>query len=159
MAAMNKVLTFLFWSLIFGTACTQAPLYFSNQNQYLLHGAAEAGVGYLEDDWLARTLDPTPLFSGLIAVAYHLDPRLLHVLYLLIFGIYFQSMLGIFEILSGKGVTHVLRLCFCFLLILTHAALPRLASTHTLGIDYPGRGLSTVGVWRAPHSVGLPVST
>lgn len=143
MVAMNKqpwlsIASFVFWSVVFGTACTQAPLYFSNQNQYLLHGAAEAGVGYLEDDWLAQTLDPTPLFSGLVAVVYqYLDPRVLYVLFLLIFGIYFQSMVGIFETLAGKTVTPALRLLFCYLLILTHAALPRLASTHTLGIDYP----------------------
>lgn len=52
--------------LIFVLAYGQAPLYTSNQNQYFLHGLARAGFGELHADWLAGTLDPTPLFSALV---------------------------------------------------------------------------------------------
>ena len=49
----------------FALAHTQSPLFFSNQNQYLLHGLADAGYGHLSHDWLANTKDPTPAFSFL----------------------------------------------------------------------------------------------
>jgi hypothetical protein len=61
---------FLFWSLVFGVAYTQPRLYYSNQNQYFLHGLATAGLGFLKDDWLARTADPTPIFSAIVALTY-----------------------------------------------------------------------------------------
>ncbi len=54
----------------FATAHTQGPLFFSNQNQYLLHGLADAGYGHLSADWLSTTADPTPLFSAGVAAAY-----------------------------------------------------------------------------------------
>src|SRR5215218_2561475 len=54
----------------FAIAHTQAPLFYSNQNQYLLHGLASAGYGYLSADWLSTTADPTPLFSAGVAAAY-----------------------------------------------------------------------------------------
>jgi len=59
-----------FWTAIgalFALAYSQAPLYTSNQNQYFLHGMAAAGYGHLAADWLANTLDPTPVFSWLVA--------------------------------------------------------------------------------------------
>ena len=54
----------------FALAHTQAPLFYSNQNQYLLHGLAGAGYGHLDRDWLATTKDPTPVFSAGVAAAY-----------------------------------------------------------------------------------------
>src|SRR5579883_3127440 len=54
-------------AVAFAAAYGQAPLYYSNQNQYFLHGLAAAGDGQLRADWLARTADPTPVFSGLVA--------------------------------------------------------------------------------------------
>jgi hypothetical protein len=55
-----------FWTILFGLAYTQAPLYYSNQNQYFLHGISQAGVGGLERDWLSNTADPTPVFRRLL---------------------------------------------------------------------------------------------
>src|SRR6185312_7384411 len=54
----------------FALAHTQSPLFFSNQNQYLLHGLAQADYGHLDRDWLANTKDPTPAFSFLVKVLY-----------------------------------------------------------------------------------------
>src|SRR5579871_1450393 len=67
-------------AIAFVVAYGQAPLYYSNQNQYFLHGLAAAGVGHLNEDWLARTLDPTPVFSALVAAtASYLQPWMFHV--------------------------------------------------------------------------------
>ena len=53
-------------ALAFALAHTQSPLFYSNQNQYLLHGlASPAATATSSHDWLANTRDPTPVFSAL----------------------------------------------------------------------------------------------
>ncbi len=56
-------------AVLFAVAHTQPPLYYSNQNQYFLHGLARAGYGDLGRDWLANTADPTPVFSAFVELA------------------------------------------------------------------------------------------
>src|SRR5262245_38939014 len=76
----NPATKFGFWALVFSLACGQAPLYYSNQNQYFLRGLAAAGHGSLHDDWLANTRDPTPVFSWLVALtARFLPPATFHI--------------------------------------------------------------------------------
>ena len=58
---LKSVGGFLLVACVFSLAYGQAPLYYSNQNQYFLHGLAQAGVGHLHEDWLANTVDPTPV--------------------------------------------------------------------------------------------------
>src|SRR4051794_31965424 len=94
---------FLLGAALFSLAYGQAPLYYSNQNQYFLHGLAHAGHGLLADDWLARTSDPTPLFSGLVeATVRYLHPWAFHVSYGLLLGAYAAALLGLFVVLAGK---------------------------------------------------------
>ncbi|HWY86037.1 MAG TPA: DUF6798 domain-containing protein [Gemmataceae bacterium] len=135
---MQNVLAFLFWSLVFGISYTQAPLYYSNQNQYFLHGLAKAGRGDLDRDWLANTKDPTPIFSGLVAcTARYLHEGLFHVYYLLILGLYFHCLVGLFTFLAPVTPNMPARLCFITFFVVLHAGVVRLASTHLLGVDYP----------------------
>lgn len=84
-------------TLSFALAYAQSPLYTSNQNQYFLHGLAKAGLGYLDQDWLANTLDPTPVFSYLVYLTYRLthQPALFYLYYAILLGIYLFSLLGI----------------------------------------------------------------
>ncbi len=42
------------------------PLFFANQHTYFLHGWADAGIGGLAHDAVARSADPTPVFSWLV---------------------------------------------------------------------------------------------
>src|SRR3954468_3729461 len=88
---------FLTGSGLFAAAYGQAPLYYSNQNQYFLHGLARAGVGLLHEDWLANTLDPPPVFTALVALtARTLHPWLFHLWYALLMGVYAAALLGLF---------------------------------------------------------------
>src|SRR4051794_40752470 len=99
------VALFLLGSLLFSAAYCQAPLYYSNQNQYFLHGLADAGEGFLRDDWLARTGDPTPLFSGLVsftARAFH--PWAFHVYHALLQGVYLVALVGLFAFIAGPDM-------------------------------------------------------
>src|SRR5262249_55406051 len=91
----SLVLLGLFWfgSIPFSAAYCQAPLYYSNQNQYFLYGLARAGEGYLRDDWLAQTGDPTPLFSGLVSfTARFLQPWVFHIYHALLQGVYLAAL-------------------------------------------------------------------
>src|SRR5579884_2760790 len=87
--AVRAVVLFLGGAAVFAAAYCQAPLYYSNQNQYFLHGLAAAGDGELRHDWLAQTRDPTPLFSGLVAfTARWLHPWVFYADYALLQGAY-----------------------------------------------------------------------
>ncbi|MCI0625401.1 MAG: hypothetical protein L0387_27770 [Acidobacteria bacterium] len=137
-AAWQLTARFLLGTFAFGLAYGQAPLYHSNQNQYFLHGLAAAGFGFLQDDWLANTTDPTPIFSFLVRITYrHLHEYVFYGYYLLLFGIYSASMVSLFALLAGKRNSAQLRLSFFALFLLIHSALLRWGSDHLFGRAYP----------------------
>lgn len=84
---------------MFGIAYTQDPIYNSpdNQNTKFLQGLAKAGYGLLSEDWLANTIDPLPAFSFLVQFTYqYIHPEwMFYLYYVLIFGLYAYSILGI----------------------------------------------------------------
>ncbi|OAI47764.1 hypothetical protein AYO44_08985 [Planctomycetaceae bacterium SCGC AG-212-F19] len=123
--------------MLFGVAYTQAPLYYSNQNQYFLHGLAQGGRGFLADDWLANTPDPTPVFSFVVALTCRfLNETFFYVYYLGILGIYAGSLLGLFDLLyPGRPIS--VRLTFAVGLVLLHSGLLRLLSGRLFDVDYP----------------------
>ncbi len=132
------LLLFLAGTAFFAAACAQAPLYYSNQNQYFLHGLARAGEGFLRDDWLAGTLDPTPVFTALVAcTARYLHPTAFYLYYALLQGAYAAALLGVFFVVAGKEVAARRWPIFLALLLAVHAALFRWCSYRWLGQDYP----------------------
>jgi hypothetical protein len=140
---------FLVWAAIFGVAHTQAPLYYSNQNQYFLHGLAWAGKGDLQNDWLAQTLDPTPVFSAFVAaVARVADERIFYVFYILILGLYFHALVGLWPFVTRKdplanspkgerAASQPAWWAFTALFVFVHSGLIRLLSARLLDVDYP----------------------
>ena len=134
----KKSACFLFWAILFGVSYTQPPLYYSNQNQYFLHGLARGGLGFLNEDWLANTADPTPVFSALVAFTFrYLSEPLFYVYYLLILGAYFHALVGIFTRLSNPAPTGLSRLGFIAVFVALHSALLRWSSAQLFGVDYP----------------------
>lgn len=134
----SRVLEALLTALAFALAYTQAPLFFSNQNQYLLHGLAQAGLGHLSDDWLAQTRDPTPVFSALVEAGYrNLGAFSLQVAYFLLLMAYFLSVRLLVSALPGAPDTRAFRLAFAAIFTAAHAAIPRVASVQLTGVDYP----------------------
>lgn len=120
----------------FAVAHTQSPLFYQNQNQYLLHGLAAAGYGHLDHDWLANTKDPTPVFSGLVAGLYMLGGLFaIQVAYFVLLMGYFLAMWWLVRTSVNAGRTGLLG--FAALLTLAHAALPRWLSVQLTGVDYP----------------------
>jgi len=133
----NSLAGFLFLTLLFAIAYAQSPLYTSNQNQYFLHGYAQTNFGYLNRDWLAKTLDPTPVFTGLVTFTLQFlrTDLFFYAFYALLMGIYLYSLLGIashlFDLRSQRA-----KWLFLALLIGVHSAALRFALSHTLGTNW-----------------------
>jgi len=122
----------------FALAHTQSPLYYSNQNQYFLHGLAASGHGHLAGDWLAQTRDPTPVFSALVATGYrYLGAWSFQAGYFLLLVGYFLSMWGLVRALPGVPDTRGFRLVWSAGFTAAHAAILRVASVEWTGVDYP----------------------
>jgi hypothetical protein len=93
------LLKVLILGLVLGISYVQEPLYTSNQNTKFLQGMAQAGYGYLDQDWLANTLDPLPVFTGLVQFTQaYLSPEFFYIYYWILFGIYAYSLMGIASI-------------------------------------------------------------
>lgn len=123
--------------LCFALAYSQAPLYTSNQNQYFLHGAAAAGVGTLENDWLANTIDPTPVFSMLVRITFSLGlPILFHVYYLVLLGVYLYSIWGLLLETLRPRWTAIQRWVALLLLIAAHSFALRFTLSRVLGQEW-----------------------
>jgi hypothetical protein len=126
------------WAALFALAHGQSPAFYSNQHQYLLHGLAEAGFGHLNEDWLANTRDPTPVFSWLIAGTYQVTGTFgLHAIYFVLLGAYFESVRRMIEALPGMPGAGAGRSLFLLLFLAVHACVLRLASAELTGVDWP----------------------
>ncbi len=126
------------FAVLAALAATQGPLFYSNQNQYLLHGLKDAGWGHLRYDWLANTQDPTPVFSAGVAALYRLGGLdALHLAHFALMVVYFLSLYGWVRAAVRLPDTASLRWTWYGLLILTHAAAIRILSVWLFGKDYP----------------------
>jgi len=137
-ALLRSIAGFILLSVLFAMAYSQSPLYTSNQNQYLLHGLAAAGVGHLDQDWLAGTLDPTPLFSKLVELTIritHLD-SLFYLFYALLMGVYVVSMAGIADLLFNLRSSRTKSLIFMAAFTGIHSAGLRFALSRWLGSNW-----------------------
>jgi hypothetical protein len=124
--------------VLFAVAHTQPPLYYSNQNQYFLHGLAAAGYGDLGRDWLANTADPTPAFSAFVELAHRtLGEWPFHAAFVALLVVYFLSLWGIAMALPYRPVTTAGRATLAAGLIVVHAGIVRAASVWLAGVDYP----------------------
>jgi len=125
-------------ALAFAFAYTQSPLYYSNQNQYFLHGLADAGYGDLSTDWLANTSDPTPLFSAMVYAVYRtVGPAGFQAIYCAVLMGYFLSLWGIVTALPFAPKTTPGQWFLAASLILIHSAIVRMASVQLFDFDYP----------------------
>lgn len=62
----SQILRLELYFIAFVCAYSLSPLYTSNQNTYFLHGLAASGLGYLQNDWITKTIDPFPAFSEIV---------------------------------------------------------------------------------------------
>ncbi|MDY7019803.1 MAG: DUF6798 domain-containing protein [Cyanobacteriota bacterium] len=113
-------LEILIFGLVLGISYVQEPLYTSNQNTKFLQGLAQAGVGYLNQDWLANTLDPLPVFTTLVwLTSAFLHPYFFYFYYIILFGIYAYSLIGIAESIF-KFDTKTKQILYLVLIVTLH---------------------------------------
>ena len=116
---LPSVVELLLWSAAFGIAFTQWPLYHENQNTKFLHGLAAAGVGRLNEDWLANTVDPLPAFSWLVFVTQRfLQPWFFYMFQALFLGLYLMSLAGIVGFVFRRTALPIWRLLFLAIMLL-----------------------------------------
>jgi hypothetical protein len=132
------VLILLVGAFLFSLAYAQSPLYTSNQNQYFLHGLSQSGYGFLDEDWLASTRDPTPIFSLIISWSHSLfqSRTIFSVYYLLLSGIYFISLMLIGDLVYQVRSSKFKSLFLAAIIIATHAYLTRLTISKLLGANW-----------------------
>lgn len=135
---LRSILSFLVLSGLFAVAYSQSPLFTSNQNQYFLQGLAASGYGYLSQDWLANTVDPTPVFSKLVELTYRLSHQtsVFYGYYALLMGVYLYSLVGIANRLLSLHASQTKNLVFTTLLIVVHSAGLRFALSRWLGANW-----------------------
>jgi len=139
----KRYFTLLAWFVVltslFALAYNQSPLFTSNQNQYFLHGYAQAGYGTLSEDWLANTADPTPVFSFLVAVTIRLfhTESLFFVYYALLMGVYLFSLFGIVEQVFSLRSSRSAVPLFIVVIILLHSTVLRYLLQRLFGGDWP----------------------
>ena len=125
--------------ILFCMAYSQAPLYYSNQNQYFLHGFTKAKLGYLEKDWLGNTTDPTPLFSGLVCLSITwLNENIFYIYYAMLQGVFLSCAWLIFH-RKAKAISFDIGhyALFSTIFILINSAALRWLSYRIFGHDYP----------------------
>ncbi|MBA4066369.1 MAG: hypothetical protein C0501_22180 [Isosphaera sp.] len=134
----GRPLEALLLAAAFAAAHTQAPLYYSNQNQYLLHGLAAGGLGHLRHDWLATAADPTPVFSALVMAGYqYLGEWSYQAAYFALLMVYFLGVRALVAALPGIPDTRAFRVLWAAGFTAAHAAVLRVASVGLCGVDYP----------------------
>jgi hypothetical protein len=126
------------YTAVFSIAYAQAPLFTSNQNQYFLHGMAQAGVGDLRADWLANTLDPTPVFSLFVQwtiQTFH-SYWIFYVAYAVLIGVYAWSLVAILDTIFPLGSAKRRWIVALGALVLIHSAAIRFGLSSVLGADW-----------------------
>jgi hypothetical protein len=123
------------WMIAFAISYAQSPLFTSNQNQYFLHGLARAGYGFLADDWLANTRDPTLLFSWLVEWTWRLfeNGTAFYLYYALLMGVYLFSLAGIADAIFKVRETRLKYGVFLAGMVGIHSALARQALADGIG--------------------------
>lgn len=134
----NYLIACLFF-LIFVAGYSLTPLFTSNQNQYFLHGMAQAGLGSLDQDWLANTADPAPVFTAIVKWTCLLFKSnfWFYVYYIAILAVYFFSLLKINLKLFGERPERSSFLVTACVIILGNSYLLRYALMHYVN---PGWG-------------------
>jgi hypothetical protein len=103
-AGLTRRLGFtLAFFVIFVLSFHTEPLYYSNQNTKFLHGLARAGMGNLQADWTASTIDPLPVFSFIVYItAKYLSPYMFYVYQVAVLLLLFWTLIELGCSVAGK---------------------------------------------------------
>ena len=86
------------------------PLYFENQNTKFLHGMALAGIGHLDSDWTAGTIDVMPVFTGVVYLLHITgSPAVVYLVQIVLFAVFLYAVVQIAVFAAGRhadGLEH-----------------------------------------------------
>lgn len=83
------------------------PLYVENQNTKFLHGMALAGIGHLDRDWTANTIDVMPVFTGIVYVLHAAtSPVVIYLVQAALFSVFLYAVLQIAALAIGRRAGH-----------------------------------------------------
>jgi hypothetical protein len=131
------LVSFLAWALVFGMIYAQSPLFTSNQNAYFLHGMANAGFGYLNQDWLATRQESMPVFTWLVqftTVIFHSKVPF-YIYYAMLMGVYLFSMFGIMDLLFDLRRSKTRTMLFLAIFLIAHSAALRFLLSRLVSAD------------------------
>lgn len=138
-AVMPRSMKFIYGllgCLIFCLSHTQFILYHSNQNTKFLHGLANAGFGFLENDWLSNTWDPLFAFSTLVRFTYeYLSPFWFYIYYYVLLSLYFIFIIRIISKLFNIKKYSYTMLTFTAVFVFMHSALLHTISSEITGVS------------------------
>ena len=78
------------------------PLYVENQNTKFLHGMALAGVGHLDRDWIANTVDVMPVFTCIVYLLHVVTPpSVCYLVQVVLFAVFLYSIVHIAAAVVG----------------------------------------------------------
>ena len=89
----GRIVLMLVLGAWFFTVFPTEPLYFENQNTKFLHGLAAVGVGQLDRDWTANTVDVMPVFTGIVYLLHaHLPAWTSYLMQIALFAVFLYSL-------------------------------------------------------------------
>lgn len=155
--ALASIAVFLGLSGLAAASYRVSPLYTANQNQYFIHGLARAGLGFLQDDWFAHTVDDTPVFSLLVWATYRYGHEtLFYVYYALLLGLYVHALLGIVSALPASRGSRPHPWVAVAVIIVIHSAALQVMSQRVLHVDLVGLLTHGVAVQFIPGGILQP---
>ncbi|MBN2044877.1 MAG: hypothetical protein JW757_07655 [Anaerolineales bacterium] len=99
-------------------------LFWGNQTTKMLYGLADAGYGYLDQDWMANTKDPLLAFSWIVKFTYqYLGVRFFHIYQFVLVGIYLYSLMMIADHFYQIRRAPILFFIFLSVYLLTYSDL------------------------------------
>jgi hypothetical protein len=96
---LSMVLLGAWFFLVFPTE----PLYFENQNTKFLHGMALAGIGHLDQDWTANSIDVMPVFTGIVyALHVATPPVVCYLVQIALFSVFLYAVVWLASFAVGE---------------------------------------------------------
>lgn len=134
MPKTNRIWFYIVGCIIFCISNTQEILFHSNQNTKFLHGIANSGYGFLENDWLSNTWDPLFVFTGIVTLTYtHLGTIFFYIYYYLLLSIYFIFVVKIIINVFHFRLFSYQMISFVSVFIFIHSEFLHQVSTEIIG--------------------------
>ncbi|MEM9626930.1 MAG: DUF6798 domain-containing protein [Pseudomonadota bacterium] len=103
-ASLGSLALFLLLGAWFFLVFPTESLYYENQNTKFLHGMAAAGIGHLDQDWTADTIDVMPVFTGIVYALHVLTPAFVcYLVQIALFAVFLYAVVHLAVFALGEA--------------------------------------------------------